>query len=122
MIQARNYIFETNSSSTHSMVLTTEDKMNRWEKGDLYYTGDCWDIPDAIKEYVDDEGFVEAKIVREAFKDEIDENEDLDYYLKDNYEIDSYDYWGEDYEQDCFKYTSPSGDKLASRCYYGNDY
>ena len=33
MIKIRNRVFETNSSSTHSITVTTEDTYNAWKKG-----------------------------------------------------------------------------------------
>lgn len=38
--QIRNGVFETNSSSTHSIVIGTEEEFNKWERGELIcYTG-----------------------------------------------------------------------------------
>lgn len=37
MIQVRNNVFETNSSSTHSISITTEENYNAWLKGLIKY-------------------------------------------------------------------------------------
>lgn len=37
MIQIRQNVFETNSSSTHSLVISTEDEFSRFSKGELVY-------------------------------------------------------------------------------------
>lgn len=37
MIQIRKNVFETNSSSTHSLVITTESEYEKFDKGELVY-------------------------------------------------------------------------------------
>ena len=37
MIQIRHGVFETNSSSTHSMVVCSDEDLAKWEKGELLY-------------------------------------------------------------------------------------
>jgi len=37
MIKIRQNIFETNSSSTHSLIIAMEEEYNAWEKGDLLF-------------------------------------------------------------------------------------
>ena len=37
MIQIRNKVFETNSSSTHSLVICTEDEFNKFESGEYVW-------------------------------------------------------------------------------------
>ena len=37
MIQIRNNIFETNSSSVHSLVICSEDEFNKFYYDELYY-------------------------------------------------------------------------------------
>jgi len=39
MIQVRLGIFETNSSSTHSLVVCTDEELAKWKKGELVYIG-----------------------------------------------------------------------------------
>lgn len=33
----RSHIFETNSSSVHSLTMCTEEEFNKWKSGDLFY-------------------------------------------------------------------------------------
>lgn len=40
MITIRSGVFETNSSSTHSLNICTEDEFNKWINGELLY--DDW--------------------------------------------------------------------------------
>lgn len=37
MQTVRKEVFETNSSSTHSITMCTKDEYERWKKGELYY-------------------------------------------------------------------------------------
>lgn len=36
-IQIRNQVFETNSSSTHSLCMISKNIMEEWKSGELYY-------------------------------------------------------------------------------------
>lgn len=36
----RTGVFETNSSSTHSITMCTQDEYDRWKDGELYYLED----------------------------------------------------------------------------------
>ena len=35
--QIRRNIFETNSSSTHSLIICSEEEFKAWEKGEIYF-------------------------------------------------------------------------------------
>ena len=37
MVQVRKGVFETNSSSTHSLVMAVQSEFDKWENGELYY-------------------------------------------------------------------------------------
>jgi hypothetical protein len=37
MISVRRNVFETNSSSTHSITMCSEDEYNKWKNGELLY-------------------------------------------------------------------------------------
>ena len=114
--------FETNSSSTHSMVICTEEEYEKWANGELYasryYDGFKTKeevIEEAKKEY--DERFdSEGNFIPD------DEYETVDEFLNDWhtewYDLDS---WAGDLECDENSYTSPSGDKIRIICRYGYD-
>ena len=42
MIQIRKNVFETNSSSTHSMTLVKKEEYDKWVKGEYYFWIDSW--------------------------------------------------------------------------------
>ncbi len=54
MIQVRLGIFETNSSSTHNLVVCTDEELDKWKRGELSYDGDttlveaCENDPDTV--------------------------------------------------------------------------
>ena len=99
--------FETNSSSTHSCVITTEEEREKWKKGELLY---CYD------------NFVTLEEAKEDYKNS---NSDLDFedWLYEN-EYFNYDQWGEQVEDRCeFETTVKeiNGIKVYVDCYYGFD-
>ena len=108
--------FETNSSSTHSIAICTKEQYEKWTNGELY-----------LNESYDKDNILEGKEF--ITKDEAinflkhydyinEEDEDLDYSLRE-YDIHSYNSWGEDYEHDSHSFTTPSGDEMVAECYYG---
>jgi len=72
MIQVRQDVFETNSSSTHSITVTTEDTYNAWRKG-LVKFNEWSDQFTARKQMTDED--------REACKQEYEANKPS--YYKD---------------------------------------
>lgn len=116
--------FETNSSSTHSMVILTEEQETLFNSGELYFKS----------EYDDDIITKEErnKIILESMSDDgwetitdLSEEENISEYLSDcmdryNLPI-SLDAWLDSYdlETNVEHYTSPSGDKLVICAKYG---
>lgn len=122
MVTLRLGTFETNSSSTHSMVICTEEEYEKWAKGELYasryYDGFKTKeevIEEARKEYYerfDSEGNFISN----------DEYETVEEFLNDwHTEWYNLDDWAGDLECDENSYTSPSGDKIRIICRYGYD-
>ena len=118
MRQVRMNVFETNSSSTHSIAIIPEDLYKQWRDGEVYMN-DCWSDKDKI---LGDKEWITKQEAIDYLKhyNEYDEEGDLDYTLMEA-GIYSYDSWGEDYEHDCTHFTTPSGDKMVAECYYGWD-
>lgn len=42
MIQIRQGVFETNSSSTHSITIASESDFDKWKNGDVYLNDGWW--------------------------------------------------------------------------------
>ena len=54
MKQIRKNVFETNSSSTHSLTMCSEEEYEKWQREELIYDrweGDLIEITDEIKQY-----------------------------------------------------------------------
>ena len=94
MKQVRRGIFETNSSSTHSVSIMSEVEFEKFKaKEVLLHDGELIPIP-----------------------------EDFDFEDHDQWEYKTYDDWfNSENETDVTRYTSPSGDKLVVLCSYGYD-
>ena len=44
MINVREGCFETNSSSTHNMVVVEDSQLEKWKNGDLFYVDNSNDF------------------------------------------------------------------------------
>lgn len=123
MRQIRRNVFETNSSSTHSICIVTKDEFDWFTDGNLVY--------DRYNE--------ELIPYENAFKSENKENTEFDYFCKENelerneesfrdyinYEYSEYlSYEGltnMDYEYYSQSYTTPKGESIVAFGYYGMD-
>lgn len=128
MRTVRNNVFETNSSSTHSITMCTESEFEKWKNGEMYWNR--WN------EELVDKSVVEKEMARwkEDFikdnpgynendpdwQDKLDDymNEDKCYYTYQ--EFNSYDYL--EYETYETSYKTPNGEVVKAFGYYGNDY
>lgn len=142
MIQIRHNVFETNSSSTHSLTMCTSDEYREFEKGHTvlyrrrfisvdelidnnpnrkdYSIATCedWNDPNFICKLED-----ECIKLLEKIKDEaLDEDDAKTLY--NEYGI--LTKLGLSYVEGCYEtfkqeYTSPSGDNIVAFGYYGYD-
>lgn len=101
--QVRRGVFETNSSSVHSLTLVMKDEYEKWEKGELVYND--W----------------ENKLV--PVTEEIKKKMELDGKCSDYFTYEQF----YDYEYNEFKtyenlYTTPSGEEVVAFGYYGDNY
>ena len=109
-------VFETNSSSTHSICICTQEEFDKWKKGELYY--DYWDealisesdIPLEERELIHLDEYAEEN------EDRYDEIKDA----KNDYRV--YDRESEYLEWYDKRFTTPSGDKMIAFGWYGNNY
>lgn len=106
MLQVRRNVFETNSSSTHSITICTEDEYEMWKRGEIYW--DRWGETFVSKEEAE-EGFNKSR--HEDFNDYL--------YYEGLYTFDRYEDIGmETYKE---QYQTKSGDKIVAFGYYGYD-
>ena len=124
MYKIRFNIFESNSSSTHTLIISTKEDYKKWKSGKLYL--DAWhgellteeevlkQLRNNFQRYGRDINVENLKTeAPDLFHEECRENGiyDLDDYYENDYL--------EEYERE---YTSPSGDELVIWGKYGNDY
>ena len=98
--QIRRGVFETNSSSVHSLTMCMESDFTKWAAGELVWSrwgAELVPITDEIKKSMEE-----------------DEREYLTYE-----QFNDYDYI--DYETFEDSYTTPNGETVKSFGYYGHD-
>jgi len=119
--------FETNSSSTHSLVILTEEQETLFNNGELYFRSE-YDNDIITKE---ERNEIMLELMSEDGWETIinlSVEENIKKYIFDciddyNFPI-SLDNWLDSYELDTNveHYTSPSGDKLIICAKYGHNY
>ena len=134
MKQIRLGVFETNSSSTHSMVICTEEQYEKL--GVEYfikdYTAEILTRREAIKLFKENHAD-EENLLSTLEDDAIISLINRDYEAAGvDKEVFNFDYddpigdvedWAGEYlELDVNKFTTPSGDKMVTICRYGNDW
>lgn len=123
MIQVRNGVFETNSSSTHSIAICTKSEFDGWRNGDLYLNDGWWSRSNSQyknKRFLTKEEAFEL-VKSSGHYTPMNEDMDVDEYLRE-FEIYDYENWGGDHETDINRYTTPGGEEIVAVCYYGYDY
>ena len=123
----RRNVFETNSSSTHSITMCMESDYEKWKNGEMYWHR--WNDELVSKEEVEKEM---AKLREEFIADnpDFDENneewkEKLEQYINEDKmyytyeEFNDYDYI--EYETFVDTFETPQGEKVVSFGYYGQD-
>ena len=96
MKQVRRSVFETNSSSVHSITMCMKSDYDKWVDGELYW--DRWGKKLVSKETVDKSDYKGQYYSYEKYCDEIEYEEFLDEFV------------------------TTSGDTVVSFGYYGNNY
>ena len=120
MFKIRIGTFETNSSSTHSLVIFTEDEYEKWVKKEIWLDWNedkhtVKDVLDSLKEdgidVPDSDYSLSGEEIHRKYCNEGEY--DMEYYNCDT--------WGEYHEHDTNTYTTPGGEKLIIECHYGYD-
>lgn len=145
MLQVRQGVFETNSSSTHSLNICTQEEFDDWiaKDSDICFIGEAWGDfnPDKFggRDFVTKQEVLDRAIEANKEKENEGRSKRSLYDVEHFFEIpeDSwYDeseaqennvYLSEDYESDTLEYyerkfTTPSGDKMIAFGMYGQDY
>ena len=119
--QIRRGVFETNSSSTHSLTMMMKSDYDRWHKEELYLYRDGWGWE--FSEPVENQLYTRDEAIEFAKKNRYykDEEEIDDEILKDIGFI-SWDDEGNEYLEDFYKeFTTPSGETIVAFGEYGYD-
>lgn len=118
----RKNVFETNSSSTHSITMCSESDFDKWKKGEMYWNR--WNESLVSKEEVEKEM---AKLKEEFIsehpdydKDDIDWEEQLEDYLNSDKEYYTYEEFN-DYDYIEYETFEDSYDGVVAFGYYGMD-
>lgn len=126
MKQIRRGVFETNSSSVHSITMCMKDDYDKWKNGEVYLNEFYWDSESIYskKQFVTKEEaidiFMKSKLNLEENLLELD-TEELEkiFRLEEIYSYDNYDI--EYFENFYDTFTTPNGDTVVSFGYYGQD-
>lgn len=118
MIKYRLGCFESNSSSTHSMIIGMEDDFKKWENGELLY-----------KRYSKQGFYTKEEAIN--FLKEMSYYKDIDFNtidpeeLKECFEDEGFIDWNwldnDELEHDYNEFITPSGEKICMTCRYGWD-
>ena len=106
MKQIRHSVFETNSSSTHSLTLCSAEEYEKWGRGEILYekySGNFVELSEVVKDGdIDDDGIrYDEHGERLYTKDEFWDNIDMETFHEE--------------------YTTKSGEKVVAFGYYGYD-
>lgn len=113
--QVRRGLFETNSSSTHSLCMCLSSDFDRWKSGEMVFNRNRDKLVP-----IDDKDYVESK---EYYINNFGEEKGLEYLRDDYFSFDDYsDHMSYKYNTFKEEFTTPSGEKVISFGYYGNDY
>lgn len=148
ILQVRQGVFETNSSSTHTLTICTKEDYDAWQHGDKFWLDYDWHKLDTDKKFVTPEELEElVKKYNEEQQKRIDAGDkyakvlDIDKVLNERPDYDSYyssywdtersaleaytvdDYWQRnvEFEDYCETFTSPSGDEMVAFGAFGYD-
>ena len=128
--QIRRGVFETNSSSTHSLTLLLETDYDRWNEEDVFlFRGSGYCYPEGNKPqnnhlYTKEEAIAFEKSSKFPPSKDFDweDDEAIMELLHDNSWHDAeyfWDYYAEEYETFEDTMVTPSGEKIIAFGYYG---
>ena len=111
--QIRQAVFETNSSSTHSLTMCSKNEFDAWRNGETFF-----DVYGG--KFVTRDDIIAA--VNEVDLSTLSVTEFLDFLAEDG-DYETYDqYFDNELEEFEKSYTSPSGDVVIAFGKYGSDY
>lgn len=130
MLQIRHGVFETNSSSTHSISICKKSEYDAWVRGEVYLNDGWWsskvENEDKNKKFLTKEEAMKLITDSGYYKDtdlySLDEEELLEvFYDECIYDTESYDNMCEYYETYEETYKTDGGEVIIAFGYYGHD-
>lgn len=121
-------IFETNSSTTHSVVVMPKNNFDKWTSGLYYFNGSYYGDEPKGEKPVEGEIYTEEQVLE--FLSDMEYKYDEEYYDSVSKYVDdcdvgfiSWESWFEDeyLETDITYYTTPGGEEIVICCKYGRD-
>ena len=114
--QIRRGVFETNSSSVHSLTMCSREEYNKWENGEILLWQ--WDEKFGTREQIIEE------LKTKSWYSNVDwdnENDVHDVFSDEG--IQTCEQFFENYDFETFKqsYTTANGDEVIAFGYYGHD-
>ena len=122
MYKVRESVFETNSSSMHSLSACSKKQYEEWKNKHLYFDGSSFLTKDEVIESIKNDKYTELsvdellKMPEEKFNREV---------CKEEYSL--FDIWDEHHHNDGYdtfeqEYTTESGDEIVIFGFYGDSY
>lgn len=119
--QIRQGVFETNSSSTHSITVCTQDEYDKIQDGEMFVDG-CSDIlisKDQLNTML--EHSINVKEFTAELSDDWFNNKEERKFVLDFFDLRSWDDLGNWLEFYDYSFTTPSGDEMVAFGEYGRD-
>lgn len=114
MEQIRKNVFETNSSSTHSLVMSIKSDFDKWKNGEVLYCNHWSSFRHQDNEKRFKSGNFYPRDEVEAYYEEIgDERDPSEFCTYDEFIEDEY------LEVESYSYTTPSGEVVEAVAKYG---
>lgn len=121
--QIRRGVFETNSSSVHSITMCSHDEYTKWISGDLIFDKD-WEKFTTRENAIEKvKGLTHWKTGELLYPNaDWSNKEEVDEILRKNHYYTEEEYWDNtDYETFDDTYTTPNGEVIHAFGYYGHD-
>ena len=128
----REGVFETNSSSTHSLVMMEESQFKEWKDGKLFYhVGEPWiadkeeraKFYDYFKKYDEHDNLFTKEELEEIKKFCADNDIKVSDKSYNNWDctFQTYERWlqEDELESEVYTHTTPSGEKIVAVAKYG---
>jgi hypothetical protein len=112
MRTVRRGVFETNSSSVHSLTIVTEEEFEKWNEYNYMYDGKVYTFEEAKEKLAEEYKFLNTAeyVSRDEWEEVLS---DWNFKTTENF--------NNDYEDFTEYFVTPSGDKMVAFGYFGHD-